>query len=98
MFRSAGGRVFLFSCETLGRDLLESIVSSFLKCSTSTQNAEFHIHRSHMEIGVPEVIQFCTRKLIKRTHYMSPLKMINLLQGMMPNFFPKMWALRFHDL
>ena len=65
------------------------LVSSFLNFSTSCQNAEFHIHRSHMEIGLSEVIKFCTRKLIKRTHFMSPLKMINLFQGMMPNFSPK---------
>ena len=42
-----------------------------------------------MEIGLSEVIKFCTRKLIKRTHFMSPLKMINLFQDMMPNFSPK---------
>ena len=38
---------------------------------------------------MPEVIRFCTRKLIKRTQFMSPLKMINLSQDMMPNFSPK---------
>ena len=42
-----------------------------------------------MEIGLSEVIKFCTRKLIKGTHFMSPLKMINLFQDMMPNFPPK---------
>ena len=63
--------------------------ASFLKFSTSSQNAEFHIHQSHMEIGLSEVIKFCTRKLIKRTHFTSPLKMINLFQDMMPNFSPK---------
>ena len=52
--RSAEGRVFLFSCERLGRGLQENIISSFLKFSTSSQNAEFHIHRSHMEIGLSE--------------------------------------------
>ena len=36
-----------------------------------------------------EMIKFSTRKLIKRTQFMSPLKMINLSQDMMPNFFPK---------
>ena len=73
--------------------LKETIVSSF---STSSQNPEFHIHRSHMEIGLSEVIKFCTRKLIKRTHFMSPLKMINRFQDMMPNISPqKMWVLRF---
>ena len=59
-------------------------LSSFLKLSTSSQNAEFYIYRSHMEIGLSEVI-----KLIKRTHFMSPLKMINLFHDMMPNIFPK---------
>ena len=38
-----------------------------------------------MEIELSEVIKFCTRKLIKRTHFMSPLKMINLFQDKMPN-------------
>ena len=42
-----------------------------------------------MEIGLSEVIRFCTRKLIKRTHFMSPLKIINLFQDMMPNVSPK---------
>ena len=42
-----------------------------------------------MEIRLFEVIKFCTRKLIKMTHFMSPLKMINLFQDMMPNFPPK---------
>ena len=36
-----------------------------------------------------QVIRFCTRKLIKRTPFMSPLKMINLSQDMMPNISPK---------
>ena len=87
--RSAEVRVFLFSCKRLGRGLQEPIASSFLKFSTSSQNAEFHIDQSHMEIGLSEVIKFCTRKLIKGTHFMSPLKMINLFQDMMPNFPPK---------
>ena len=42
-----------------------------------------------MEIELSEVIKFCTRKLIKRTHFMYPLKMINLFQDMMTNFSPK---------
>ena len=87
--RSAEGRVFLFSCERLGRDLWETIVSSFLKFSSSSQNAEFHIHQSHMLIGLSDVIKFCTRKLIKRTHFMSPMKMINLFPDIMPNFSPQ---------
>ena len=45
-----------------------------------------------MDIGLSEVIKFSTGKLIKRIHYMSPLKMINLFQDMMPNFTPKMWV------
>ena len=87
--RTAEGKVFLFSCKRLGRSLWETIVASFLKFSTSSQNAEFHIHQSHMEIGLSEVIKFCTRKLIKKTHFMSPLKMINLFPDMMPNLSPK---------
>ena len=42
-----------------------------------------------MEIGLSEVVKYCTRKLIKRTHSMSALNMINLFQDMMPNFSPK---------
>ena len=41
------------------------ILSVFLKFSTPGQNVEFHIHRSHMEIGLFEEIKFCTRKFIK---------------------------------
>ena len=73
--------------EGVCRKLL-SLVFLF-KFSTSSQNAEFHIYLSHMEIGLSEVIKFCIRKLIKRTHFMSPLKMINLFQDMMPNVSPK---------
>ena len=73
----------------VGRVLKETIVSSFLKFSTSTQNAEFHIHRSQMEIGLSEIIKFCTRKLIERTHFKTPLKVINLFQDMIPNFSAK---------
>ena len=96
--RSAQGRFFLFSCERLGRGLQETIVSSFLKFSTSSQNAEFYIYRRHMEIGLSEVIKFCTRKLIKRKYFMSPLKMINLFQDMILNFSQKMWVLRCQGL
>ena len=42
-----------------------------------------------METGLSEVIKFCTRKLIKMTHLMSLLKMINLFQDMLPNFSHK---------
>ena len=42
-----------------------------------------------MEIWLSEVIKFWARKLIKRTHSMSPLKMINPFQDMMPNFSPE---------
>ena len=83
--RSAGERVFLFSCERLGRvcrKLLSLVFWNF-------QNGEYHINRSHMEIWSSEVIKFCKRKLFKRRHFMSPLKMINLFQDMMPNFSPK---------
>ena len=94
--RKAEGRVFLFSFERLGRGLLGTVVSSFLIFSTSSQNVEFHIHRSHMEIRLSKVIKFCARKLIKRTHFMSQLKMINLLRDMMPSFSSK--YLKFQDL
>ena len=46
-----------------------------------------------MEIGLSEVIKFCTRKLIKRTHIMSPSKMIDLFQDIMTNFFQKTMVL-----
>ena len=35
------------------------------------------------------MITFCTRKLIKWTQFMSPLKVIVLFQDMMPDFFLK---------
>ena len=93
--RRAEERVFLFSCERLGRGLWETVVSSFLKFSASSQNAEFHIHQFTLETGLSEVMKFCTRKLTKRTHFVSPLKMINLFQDMMPNFSPKNVDLEF---
>ena len=52
--RRAEGRVFLSYCERLGMGLLGTIVSSFLKFSISSQNAKFHIYRSHIEIGLSE--------------------------------------------
>ena len=90
---------FCFPVTDWERVCRKIIVSSFLKFSTSSQNAEFHIHQSNMEIGLSEVIKFCTRKLIKRTHFTSPLKeMINLFQDMITfhdnfNFSPKNVAL-----
>ena len=42
-----------------------------------------------MEIKLSDVIKFCTRTLIKRKHFVSPLKMVNLFQDMMPNLFLK---------
>ena len=48
----------------------------FFKFSTPSQNVEFHIHRSHMEIGLSEGIKFSTKKMIKKTHFISPCKMI----------------------
>ena len=47
-----------------------------------------YLSKSHGN-WVTVVIRFCTRKLIKGTHFMSPLKIINLFQDMMPNFSPK---------
>ena len=38
-----------------------------------------------MEIDLSEVI----KKMVKGTHFMSPLKMINLFQDEIPNFSPK---------
>ena len=42
-----------------------------------------------MEIRLSEMVKFCTGKLIRRTHFMSPLKMINLFQDMTPNICPQ---------
>ena len=42
-----------------------------------------------MEIELSEVIKFCARKLIKRTHFMPPLKMIYLFQDMVLNVSPQ---------
>ena len=42
-----------------------------------------------MEAGLSEVIKFCKRKLIKRKHFISPVKMINLFQDMRPKFSPQ---------
>ena len=36
--------------------------------STPSQNVKFQIHQSYMEIGLPEVIKFCARKMMKKTH------------------------------
>ena len=89
--RSAEGKVFRFYCERLGRDLSETNVSSFLKFSTSSQNAKFHIHRSHMEIGLSE--------LIKRGHT-SCLHWKQLIRFRIwsQSFSQKMSILRFKDL
>ena len=39
-----------------------------------------------MKIGLSVEIKFWTRKMIKRTHFMPPFKMINLFQDVV---FPK---------
>ena len=61
----------------------------FSNFSTTCQNLEFHIYRSHMETGLSEEINFCTRKKMKKPHFMSPYKMINLFQDVVANFFQK---------
>ena len=61
----------------------------FLKFSTHNINFEFHIHRTHMEIGSSEVIKFRTRKMIKKTYFMSPCKMSNLFQNAVANLSPQ---------
>ena len=65
------------------------ILSVFLKFPTPSQNVEFHIHRIHLEIGPPEEIKFCIRKMIKWMHFIFPCKMINLFQDVVKNFFQK---------
>ena len=65
------------------------ILSVFFKFSTPSQNVQFHTHRSHMELTLPEEIRYCTRKMIKTTHFMSPCKMVNLFQDVVTNFFPQ---------
>ena len=62
--------------------------SVFFKFSSPSQNVEFYVHRSHMEIKLSEVIKFCTRKTIKMTLFMSPCKMISLFQDVVTNVFP----------
>ena len=57
--------------------------------STPSQNVEFHINQSDMEIKLSRVIRFCTRKMIKRTHFMSLCKVINVIQVVVKNFYPK---------
>ena len=42
-----------------------------------------------MEIGLSEEIKFCMIKMIKRTHFMYPCKIINLFQDVVTNVFPK---------
>ena len=42
-----------------------------------------------MKIGLYEVIKFCIRKLIKRSYFVSPLKITNLFRDMMLNLSPK---------
>ena len=46
-----------------------------------------------MKIGLSVEIKFWTRKMITRTHFMSPCKMINLFRDVVINVFPKK-----HDL
>ena len=58
----------------------------FFELSTATQNVEFHIHQRYIDTGSFEVIDFCARKMIKMTHFISPWKMINLLQDVLTNF------------
>ena len=59
----------------------------FLRFSTPSQKVKFHVHRSHMEIGLCEVIKLCTRKMIEKTLFVFPSKMINLFQGVVTNVF-----------
>ena len=48
----------------------------FFKFSTPSENVEFHVHRSHMKIGLSQVIKFCATNLIKKTHLLFPYQMI----------------------
>ena len=75
-----------FSTSGIGPNCILSYSLYFFKFSTSSQNVQFHIHRSHMEIGLSEVTKFFARKMIKKTHFMSPCKMINLFQDVVTNF------------
>ena len=60
----------------------------FLKLLTNSQNVKFHIHQKHLKIGSSEVIKFCTQKIPKKTHCMSPCKIINLFQIVVTVFYP----------
>ena len=47
--------------------LLFFVLFLFFEFSTPIQNIEFHIHQSHMEIGLSELIKFYTRKMDTRS-------------------------------
>ena len=51
-----------------------------------------------MEIGLTVEIKFCTRKMIKRTHFMFPCKMINLFRDLVTNVFQKNASYASQDL
>ena len=42
-----------------------------------------------MEIGLFEVIRFCTLVMIKKTHYMYQGRMFNFFHDVLTNFSPK---------
>ena len=69
-----------FRCKKLTS---KNVADTTFKFPTTSHNREFHIHRSHIETGLSEEIKFCIKKLFKRTHFMSPCKMINLFQDVL---------------
>ena len=48
--------------------LLFFVLFLFFEFSTPIQNIEFHIHQSHMETGLSELIKFYTRKMDTRSY------------------------------
>ena len=67
-----------FPTSTYSYILHSVLLPVFFKFSTPSQNVEFYIPQSHMEIWLSEEIKFCKRKMIKRTHFISSCKVINL--------------------
>ena len=54
------------------------------KFLTTSQNVQFHIHGSHMEIGLSKVIKFYT-KTIKRSHFHA--KWLNVFRMLWQSFW-----------
>ena len=87
--RSAEGKVFLFSSERLEGVSRKLLSLGFLNSQLLAKRLNFIFIEVTWKVGYLRSLNFFTRKLSKRTHFMFPLKMINLFQDMMPNFSPR---------